>query len=47
MVPFSSATTWLAIPALIKVWAPMMDRVRPAQLITTRVEPWGAMSWIR
>ena len=38
MVPFSSATTWFSSPALIRLWAPMMLRVRPAQFTTTRVD---------
>ena len=37
MVPFSSATTGLATPALINDWAPMIELVRPAQLTTTVV----------
>ena len=37
MVPFFSATTRLGTPALISDCAPMMLRVRPAQLTTTKV----------
>ena len=44
MVPLRSATTLFGIPALIRDWAPMIDRVRPAQLTTTVVSGSGAIS---
>ena len=47
MVPFSSATTRFGMPALISDWAPMMERVRPAQLTTTVVWESGAISRTR
>ena len=47
MVPFLSAMTVLGMPASISDWAPMMLRVRPAQLTTTVVAGEGAMSWTR
>ncbi len=47
MVPARSATTLLGMPALRRVCAPMMLRVRPAQLTTTVVFGDGAMSWMR
>ena len=39
--------TLLGMPALISDCAPMMLRVRPAQLTTTVVSGDGAMSWTR
>ena len=42
MVPLRSATTGLGTPALISDCAPMIERVRPAQLTTTRVSGSGA-----
>ena len=47
IVPLRSATTLFGRPALISDCAPMMLRVRPAQLTTTRVSGEGAMSWMR
>jgi hypothetical protein len=47
MVPLRSATTWLGRPALISDCAPMMLRVRPAQLTTTSVAGSGAASRMR
>ena len=47
MVPFSKAAMGLRSPALINDWAPMMLRVRPAQLTTIGVSGSGAMSWAR
>src|SRR6185437_9264278 len=47
MVPLRSATTLLGTPALISDCAPMMLRVRPAQLTTTNVLGEGAMSCTR
>ena len=47
MVPLRSATTLFGRPALISDCAPMMLRVRPAQLTTTSVSGEGAMSWMR
>ncbi len=47
MVPLRSATTLFGTPALISDCAPMMLRVRPAQLTTTRVSGEGAMSRTR
>ena len=47
MVPLRSATTLFGTPALISDCAPMMLRVRPAQLTTTRVCGEGARSWMR
>ena len=47
MVPLRSATTLLGTPALISDCAPMMLRVRPAQLTTTSVSGEGAMSCTR
>ena len=44
MVPFRSAITLFGTPALISDCAPMMLRVRPAQLTTTRVSGVGATS---
>jgi hypothetical protein len=44
MVPARRATTLFGMPALISVWAPMMLRVRPAQLTTTVVSGDGAIS---
>ena len=41
MVPLRSATTLFGTPALISDCAPMMLRVRPAQLTTTRVSRRG------
>src|SRR5665213_3424829 len=47
MVPLRSATTLLGTPALLSDCAPMMLRVRPAQLTTTNVSGEGAMSCTR
>ena len=47
MVPLRSATTLLGTPALISDCAPMMLRVRPAQLTTISVSGEGAMSCTR
>ena len=47
MVPLRSATTLLGMPALISDCAPMMLRVRPAQLTTTSVLGEGARSRMR
>src|SRR5262249_45682532 len=47
MVPFRSATTLFGIPALIRDWAPIMLRVRPAQLTTMVVDGEGTMSRTR
>ena len=47
MVPFSSAATLFGMPALTKDWAPMIERVRPAQLTTTKVSGEGARSRTR
>ncbi len=47
MVPLRSATTLLGTPALISDCAPMMLRVRPAQLTTTVVCGDGARSRTR
>ena len=47
MVPLRSATTLFGTPALISDCAPMMLRVRPAQLTTTSVSGFGAMSCTR
>src|SRR6476620_649708 len=47
MVPLRSATTLLGTPALISDCAPMMLRVRPAQLTTTVVDGEGARSRTR
>ena len=47
MVPLRSATTLLGTPALISDCAPMMLRVRPAQLTTISVSGEGAMSRAR
>ena len=47
MVPLRSATTLFGRPALISDCAPMMLRVRPAQLTTTSVSGEGAMSRMR
>ena len=47
MVPLRSATTLFGTPALISDCAPMMLRVRPAQLTTTSVSGEGARSWTR
>ena len=47
MVPLRKATTRLGSPALISDWAPMMLRVRPAQLTTTVVVGAGARSGTR
>ena len=47
MVPLRSATTLFGTPALISDCAPMMLRVRPAQLTTTSVSGEGAMSRTR
>ena len=47
MVPLRSATTLLGTPALISDCAPMMLRVRPAQLTTTSVSGEGARSLTR
>ena len=47
MVPLRSATTLLGTPALISDCAPMILRVRPAQLTTTSVSGEGAMSRTR
>ena len=46
-MPLRSATTLFGRPALISDWAPMMLRVRPAQLTTTIVSGDGAMSRAR
>ena len=42
IVPFLSATTRLGTPALMSDCAPMIERVRPAQLTTTKVKGSGA-----
>ena len=47
MVPLRSATTLFGSPALISDCAPMMLRVRPAQLTTTVVSGEGARSRAR
>ena len=47
MVPLRSATTLLGTPALISDCAPMMLRVRPAQLTTMVVSGEGAISRTR
>src|SRR2546430_101924 len=47
MVPLRNATTLLGTPALISDCAPMMLRVRPAQLTTTMVSGEGARSRMR
>ena len=47
MVPLRSATTLFGTPALISDCAPMMLRVRPAQLTTTMVSGEGARSRTR
>ena len=47
MVPLRSATTLLGTPALISDCAPMMLRVRPAQLTTMVVAGEGTMSCTR
>ena len=47
MVPPRRAATLLGMPALIRDWAPMMLRVRPAQLTTTNVSGSGAISAMR
>ena len=47
MVPLRSATTLFGTPALISDCAPMMLRVRPAQLTTISVSGEGAMSCTR
>ena len=47
MVPLRSATTLLGTPALISDCAPMMLRVRPAQLTTISVSGDGTMSRAR
>ena len=47
MVPLRSATTLFGTPALISDCAPMMLRVRPAQLTTMAVSGEGAMSCTR
>ncbi len=47
MVPLRSATTLFGTPALISDCAPMMLRVRPAQLTTTSVSGEGARSRTR
>ena len=47
MVPLRSATTLFGRPALISDCAPMMLRVRPAQLTTTIVSGDGAISRAR
>ena len=46
-MPLRSATTLLGKPALISDCAPMMLRVRPAQLTTTSVSGDGAISRAR
>ena len=47
MVPLRSAATGLGMPALTRLWVPMMLRVRPAQLTITRVAGSGARSRTR
>ena len=47
MVPLRSATTLLGMPARRRLSAPMMLRVRPAQLTTTRVFGSGTRSPMR
>src|SRR6516165_6536439 len=47
MVPLRSATTLFGRPALISDWAPIMLRVRPAQLTTTVVLAEAAISRAR
>src|SRR3954464_501834 len=47
MVPLRSAKTLLGTPALISDCAPMIERVRPAQLTTTSVSGLRAMSCTR
>ena len=47
IVPLRSATTLFGTPALISDCAPMIERVRPAQLTTTSVSGFGAMSCTR
>ncbi len=47
IVPLRSATTLFGTPALISDWAPMMLRVRPAQLTTIVVSGEGTMSCTR
>ena len=47
MVPFFSAITLFGRPALISDWAPMIERVRPAQFTTTSVFGSGAKSFTR
>ena len=47
IVPLRSATTLFGTPALISDCAPMIERVRPAQLTTTSVSGLGAMSCTR
>src|SRR5258708_2468459 len=42
IVPFLSATTLLATPALMSDWVPMIDRVRPAQFTMMVVSGSGA-----
>ena len=44
MVPLRNATTLFGTPALIRDWAPMMLRVRPAQLTTIVVSGEGTIS---
>ena len=47
MVPLRRATTRFGMPALSSDCAPMIERVRPAQLTTTRVSGSGASAPIR
>ena len=47
MVPLRRATTRLGMPALISDCAPMIERVRPAQLTTTSVSGSGARAPMR
>ena len=42
IVPLRSATTGFGTPASIRDWAPMIDRVRPAQWTTIVVAGSGA-----
>ena len=47
IVPLRSATTLFGMPALIRDWAPIMLRVRPAQFTTMVVDGEGTMSRTR
>ena len=44
IVPSFSETTRFGTPASINAWAPMMLRVRPPQLTTTKVSGDGTIS---